>query len=412
MRREIVIQKYGGATIDTIEKIQKVAAHIKKTNETKAVVVVVSAMGNETDDLLAMALKISQTPSSRELDKLLVTGEEKTSALMAMAIQALGIEVISFTGFQIGLETDATYTKAKVIRIRNLGQIQSLIEAGKIPVVAGFQGVIEGTNEVVTLGRGGSDITAVSLAGALRASFCEIYKDVDGIFTVDPRIVPGAKRLTRIPYDQMVDLAEGGAAVLMTRCVILARNLGVKIKVLLSPSLGETIGGTLVDAGANSDTTLEGLMWAQPAIAIQKGLALVNVAGVPNQPMMAAKILGAIRNINLIDATQGQGEEKANISVLCETAVAPIILENIKESLKETAGITITTQTGIVGLTLADPLMPDEPGYVWRACEAVGRVGVNIETISSSGATILVSIREEGLERAARALAEEFNLLA
>lgn len=407
MTREIVVQKYGGAAIAIIEKIQKVAAYIKETNETKAVVVVVSAMGNETDESMAMAGKISQKPSPRELDKLLVTGEQKASAFMAMAIQDLGLEAVSLTGFQIGLETDATYTKAKIIRIRNLGQIQSLIEAGKIPVVAGFQGVIEGTNEVVTLGRGGSDITAVSLAGALKASFCEIYKDVDGVYTVDPRIIPNAKRLLRVPYDQMVDLAKGGVAVLMTRCVILARSLGVKIKVLISPSLGQTSGGTTIDAGSDLET-MEGLMWAQPAIAIRKGLALVNVAGIPNQPMMAAKILGAIKDINLIDVIQGQGEEKANISILCEAEVAPMVLEHLKNSSREIKGIKLTDQTRIVSLTLADPLMSDQPGYVCRACEAVGRVGVNIEMIASSG----VSIREEGLGKAVQALAEEFDLLA
>src|SRR4051812_15123481 len=239
----LVVQKYGGSSVSDAERIKRVAERIVATRRAgNEVVVVVSAMGDTTDELLELAEKVSPLPPGRELDMLLTAGERISMALLAMAIASLGLEARSFTGSQAGVITDSVHGKARIIDVTP-GRLRSALDEGSIVIVAGFQGVSQDTKDITTLGRGGSDTTAVAVAAALRAAVCEIYTDVDGVFTADPRIVPNAKRLDTITYEEMLELAASGAKVLMLRCVEYARREGIPVHVRSSYS---QLPGTIV----------------------------------------------------------------------------------------------------------------------------------------------------------------------
>jgi len=404
----IIVQKYGGSSVATFERMKKIAAHVTETAKSKKVAVVISAMGDETNRLKQLAKEASEgTPPEAELDKLLATGEGQSAALLVMAINALGQKAVSLAGFQIRLETDPTYGKAKVKGIRNIDRIKELLDKDTIVVVAGFQGVIEGTDEIVTLGLGGSNLTAIALAAALKTD-CENYTDVDGVYAIDPRIAPQAKRFSNITYPQMLELSVSGAAVLMDRAVMLAQNLGVKIKVLLSPSFGQSTGGTLISSGSTTQN-MEGSIQSQPAIAIQKGLSLVKIANIPNQLGVASKFFRELSSINIIDSvvTQSEEEKTGNLSLLCSAGD----LSEVSASLQKIKEVKIAGKFEAVGLTLVDFSMKEEPGYLYRVCKALAEAGINIEMLSSAAISILVVVKKEKLEKAAIALGKEFELL-
>lgn len=411
MGKEIVVQKSGGESVADPEKIGKVAEFIKKTVEGgKKVVAVVSAMGKTTDGLIQLAKEVSGPfPPKEELDKLLATGEEQTAPLLAMALIRLGLRATSLTSREIRLEA---YSTGRVKRVGNVEGIKALLDEGEVVVITGFQGVIEGTDKKITLGRGGSDATAVALAASLGLDECELYKDVDGVYTIDPDVVPSAIRFESISYGHMGQLASAGAKVIMPRAVALAQNLGVKIKVLLSPSIGKTTGGTLVYSGS----TLEEMerAWFQSAIAIRER-ALFKVVNVSNEPGVAAAIFRPLkeRGINLGDSTQGVGEKTAEINILCARDDRPYVLAELEAVQKNgVAGeIIISEHPNMVQLTLVSPLMIEEAGYLARMFESLGNAKVNIEALGSGGNTIWVAVKKDHLKEAAQALAEEFKLL-
>jgi len=407
--KEIVIQKYGGSSLATPDRIKDVARYIHGIAKSKKVIVVVSAMGNETDSLKNEARKVAGdtlSSSDPELDKLLATGEVKSASLMSMAIRSLGQQAVSLSCFQIRLETDSTYGRAKIKGIRNIEIIEELLDQDKVVVVAGFQGVAEGGDEIVTLGEGGSDLTTVALAARLKTNYCEIYTDVDGVYTIDPRIVPRAKRFPEITYSPMLQLSGAGAGVLMDRCIMLAQRLGIKIRVKLAPSLGKTSGGTLVHF-ESSPQDMEGSILTQSGVAIQKEMALVNIYNIPNVPGRAKEIFKLLKEINIINAIQGQGGKKASISTLC----SPDDLPKVMAQLKNVKDIKISKSLEVAGLTLVNPVIKEEPGYLYRVSEAMARVQVNIEMLSAPGINISVAVKKEDLEKAANALGQEFDLL-
>lgn len=413
--QEIVVQKYGGSSIATLEQMARVAEHIKKTRETgKKVVVVVSARGDMTDELIKLAETAygGELPSEEELqdeeNKLLVTGEEQSAPLLALSLGRLVVPAISLTSREIKLETGPT---GKVKMVKGVAEIKSHLDQGKVVVVTGYQGIKETTKMITVLGRGGSDVTEVALAAALGQGHCENYTDVDGIYATDPRIVPGAKRLEQISYGQLIHLAGVGGGKLNDRAVILAQNLGVDIRVMLSPSFGESTGGTLVCSGS----TLERmeLPWSQPAMAVRK-LGLAKISNIPNKPGIANKILEVLSDINLESIVQPPAGEKAEICLLFLPKHLSKILSRL-HGIRESglAGdIKISEPLNVADLTLVDPLMKETPGYAAKVSGAMARVEVNIEMLSAPGATIEVVVKEEDLKKAAQALAEEFQLIA
>lgn len=412
--KEIIVQKYGGSSLATPEKMRKVAEHIKRTKESgKKVVVITSAIGNTTDELIKLAETVygDELPSEEELqdeqNKILVTGEEQSAPLLALALRRLGVAAVSLTSREIELETDIT---GKVKMIKGVSKIESLLEQDKVPVVTGFQGIKETTRNVTILGRGGSDITAVSLTAALGQKRCENYTDVDGIYAIDPRVVSKAKRFDQISYYQLIELAAAGSGKLNDRAVILAQNLGIEIKVLLSPSFGESSGGTLVCSGS----TLERMESCdtQPGLAIQK-LRVIQISNISNTPGIAEKIFGPLEKINLVNAIQAPAGEKAEISLFCLPKFSTPILSILKGVKKTTLSeIEISDPREVAELTLVDPLMKEYPGYLARVSRALERTGVNIESISAPSITIAVTIKETDLQKAAQALGEEFDLIA
>src|SRR3954469_17087543 len=280
----LVVQKYGGSSVSDAERIKRVAERIVETKKAgHDVCVVVSAMGDTTDELLELAQQVSPLPPGRELDMLLTAGERISMALLAMAIQSLGLSARSFTGSQAGVITDSSHGRARIIDVTP-GRITEAIAKGHIAIVAGFQGVSQDTKDITTLGRGGSDTTAVALAAALGAEVCEIYSDVDGVYSADPRIVPNARKLSRISYEEMLEMAACGAKVLMLRCVEYARRFGVPIHVRSSYS---NLTGTIV-AGKMEDLTVEQAIIS--GVAHDRSEAKVTVVGVPDRPGQAASL--------------------------------------------------------------------------------------------------------------------------
>lgn len=412
MSQGVVVQKYGGSSVANTDRMRKVARHIKATREKgRGVVAVVSAMGDETDGLIQFARDIAGSGAipQEELNKLLVTGEMKSAPALAIALYAIGVDAVSLTGLQVGLETDARERKVK--RVRNTKRIKKLLREDNVVVIAGFQGVIEKTDEVTTLGRGGSDLTAIAIAGALRLPECEIYTDVDGVYAIDPRLVPHAKRFDSIVYSQMIQLSGAGAGVLMDRCVGLAQNLGVRIRVEKSPSLGVSSGGTLVHSGSTLEE-MEGF-WLHAGVAIQKG-SLVKVADIPNKPGMVAKIFEALTDINLIDSAQVHGALNADVAIFCaleDVAEIAARLHKLSKQDRDLRTISVSEGFCVAGLTLVYAPMKEEPNYLLRVARSMAKAGVNIEMFSSAGTTILAVVKEEDLGKAAESLGEEFGLL-
>ncbi|OBG49806.1 MULTISPECIES: aspartate kinase [unclassified Mycobacterium] len=405
----LVVQKYGGSSVADADRIRRVAERIVATKKQgNDVVVVVSAMGDTTDDLMDLAQQVCPAPPPRELDMLLTAGERISNALVAMAIESLGAEARSFTGSQAGVITTGTHGNAKIIEVTP-GRLQAALDEGRIVLVAGFQGVSQDTRDVTTLGRGGSDTTAVALAAALHADVCEIYTDVDGIFTADPRIVHNARRLDKVTFEEMLEMAACGAKVLMLRCVEYARryNIPVHVRSSYSDKPGTVVVGSIKDI-AMEDPILTG-------VAHDRSEAKVTVVGIPDIPGYAARVFRAVAdadvNIDMVLQNVSKVEDgKTDITFTCSRDSGPTAVAKL-DALKDEIGFTQLLYDDHIGkVSLIGAGMRSHPGVTATFCEALAAVGVNIELISTSEIRISVLCRDTELDKAVVALHEAFGL--
>jgi aspartate kinase len=400
----IIVQKYGGTSVADTEKIKNVARRVAETREKGAqVVVVISALGDTTDRLVDLAYEISPAPREREMDMLLSTGEQISVALLSMAVHELGYEAISFTGAQVGIVTDNAHTKAKILDVK-VGRILEELEKGSIVIVAGFQGVTL-DDHITTLGRGGSDTTAVALAAALKADVCEIYTDVEGVFTADPRLVPEARKLDRVSYEEMLEMAATGARVLQLRSVEFARNYGVVIHVRSSFSgdEGTWIGG--------AEERMEKAIISGVTHDVSE--AKVTVFDVPDRPGVAAKLFQALaeENINVDMIIQNVSEDRRTA---ISFTVAKDDLRKAAEISERIAGEIEAGGTAvdedIAKISLVGAGMRTHPGIAADMFSALAENGINIEMISTSTIKISCVIRAGELDRAVKAIHSRFGL--
>ena len=404
----LVVQKYGGSSVGDAERIKRVAQRIVDAKrDGHDVVVVVSAMGDTTDELLDLAQQVSPLPPPRELDMLLTSGERISMALLAMAIANLGASARSFTGSQAGVITDSVHGRARIIDVTP-GRISEALGAGHIAIVAGFQGVSQDTKDITTLGRGGSDTTAVALAAALDAEVCEIYTDVDGVFTADPRIVPTATRIPRITYEEMLEMAACGAKVLHLRAVEYARRQALPIHVRSSFSNNE---GTYVVSLSKEDKVEQAII---SGVAHDRSEAKVTVVGVPDKPGEAAGIFSALAeaeiNIDMIVQNVSGAAGRTDISFTLpktDGTAAMAALEKVKAKIGF-EGLLYDDHIGKVSLIGAG--MKSHPGVSKTFFEALGDCGVNVEIISTSEIRISVLVRDTDVDVAVRALHDAFDL--
>jgi aspartate kinase len=405
----LVVQKYGGSSLENADRIKRVAERIVKTRKAgNDVVVVCSAMGDTTDELLDLAQRVNPVPPEREMDMLLTAGERISNALVAMAISALGAEAVSFTGSQAGVITDSTHGKARIIDVTP-SRVQASLDDGYICLVAGFQGVSQDTKDITTLGRGGSDTTAVALAAALNADVCEIYTDVDGVYTADPRIVSNARRLDRVPYEEMLEMAAGGAKVLMLRCVEYARRYGVPIHVRSSYT---NKPGTIV-SGSVEDIPVEQAMIT--GVAHDRSEAKVTVTGVPDQAGVAARIFRVVADAEIdidmvLQNVSSTVSGRTDITFTLSKDNGPTAVSAL-EKIRDELGFSSVLYDDHVGkVSLVGAGMRSHPGVTATFCEALAKAGVNIEIINTSEIRISVLIRDTELDEAVRAIHEAFDL--
>jgi aspartate kinase len=403
---DTVVMKFGGTSVADPEHILSAARRIVLAREEgKDVVAVLSARGATTDELVRMAFEISPAPKPREMDMLLSTGERISCALCAMAIHDLGSEAVSLSGSQAGIVTDTSHTKARIIDVR-ADRIRELLETGKIVLVAGFQGVST-SRDVTTLGRGGSDTTAVALAAALGANVCEIYTDVDGVYSADPRIVSDARRLPFVSFEEMLEMSASGARVLQLRSVEYARNYAVRIRV--RPSFGDGFG-TLV---LSEEETMERPLVT--AVTHSTEDARVTLTGVPDQPGIAGQIFGALADadINVDMIIQNEPVSPVHRAELSFT-VPKADLAAARRTLERLAGElgleTVLADEGMGSVSLIGAGMRSHPGVAAKVFQTLGERGINIEMISTSPIKISCVIRDESVPEAVRALHEAFGL--
>ena len=406
-----VVQKYGGSSLADAESIKRVAHRIVETKKAGSdVCVVVSAMGDTTDDLLDLAEQVSPVPPPREMDMLLTAGERMSMALVAMAIADLGHSVRSFTGSQAGVIPDASHGKAKIIDVTP-GRITEALGKKHIVIVAGFQGVSQGTKEITTLGRGGTDTTAVALAAALGAVVCEIYTDVDGVFTADPRIVPAARKISRISNEEMLELAASGSKVLHLRSVEYARRFDIPIHVRSSFSQKE---GTIVtDQPDPEGDAVEAPIIA--GVAHDRSEAKVTVVGVPDRTGMAAQIFEAVTlaQINLdmiVQNVSATDTGLTDISFTLPKTDGTAAVEALQRIQGEVGFSSIQYDDQIGKLSLVGAGMRSNPGVSATFFKALANAGVNIEMISTSEIRISVITRDDLLDEAVRAVHTAFGL--
>ncbi|MDZ7578635.1 MAG: aspartate kinase [Candidatus Nanopelagicales bacterium] len=406
----LVVQKFGGSSVGDAEAIRRVARRIVDTCDAgNQVIVVVSAMGDSTDDLTDLAMRVSPNPPGRELDMLLTAGERISMALLAMAIHDNGREARSYTGSQAGLLTTSTHGRARIIDVTP-GRIQSALDDGAIPIVAGFQGVSQDTKDVTTLGRGGSDTTAVALAAALSADVCEIYTDVDGVFTADPRLVPKARMVRQIAYEDMLELAAVGTKVLHVRCVEYARRVGIPIHV--RSSFSNTSGTWVVpdptEGGKVEQPTISG-------VASDLNEAKITVLGVVDEPGKAAGIFqsvaGAHVNIDMIvqnvsAATTG----RTDVTFTCAKEDIARAVGSLEDSKHLIGFESLVSDKDIAKISLVGAGMRSHPGVSATFFSALADQGINIEMISTSEIRISVVIRAQDAARALRAVHTAFGL--
>jgi aspartate kinase len=400
----IIVQKYGGTSVGSVERIQAVADRVVAAREAgNDVVVVVSAMGHTTDELLAMASEIAPIPDPRELDMLLTAGERIAMSLLGIAINARGCRAASYTGSQAGIMTDHEHGKARIVEIRPKRILEAL-EAGNVVVLAGFQGLSVTQFEITTLGRGGSDLTAVAMAAAVGADVCEIYTDVQGVFTTDPRRVPNARKLEVVSYDEMLEMAAAGANVLQSRSVEYARRHGVKLHVR---SAFDDAPGTWVQEVAD----MEGVLIS--GVALDTGEAKVTLERVPDRPGVAALVFKAIAEDAISIDMIVQNISHAGATDLSFTAPLTDIarLQSVMERIvKEIGAERFTMDQDIAKISLIGAGMKTHPGVAADMFDCLATGGVNIEMISTSPIRISCVIRKGDGERAVRLIHERFDL--
>ncbi|MDH6225830.1 MULTISPECIES: aspartate kinase [Streptomyces] len=413
----LVVQKYGGSSVADAEGIKRVAKRIVETKKSgNQVVVVVSAMGDTTDELIDLAEQVSPIPAGRELDMLLTSGERISMALLAMAIKSLGQEAQSFTGSQAGVITDSVHNKARIIDVTP-GRIQASVDEGNVAIVAGFQGVSLDTKDITTLGRGGSDTTAVALAAALNADVCEIYTDVDGVFTADPRVVKKARKIDWISFGDMLELASSGSKVLLHRCVEYARRYNIPIHVRSSFS---GLPGTWVsNEPLVHETQQQGEQQVEQAlisgVAHDTSEAKVTVVGVPDKPGEAAAIFRAISdaeiNIDMIvQNVSAASTGLTDISFTLPKADGPKAIEALEKARTAIAFDSLRYDDQIAKISLVGAGMKTNPGVTADFFDALSRAGVNIELISTSEIRISVVTRADVVNDAVRAVHTAFGL--
>ncbi len=401
----VIVQKYGGTSVAGPEEIKRVARRIVRTAEEGArVCAVVSAMGHTTDELIGLAAQISPMPAPRELDMLLTAGERISMALVSMAINDLGHEAVSFTGSQAGILTDTTHGKARIIEMRR-GRVHETLDEGRIAIVAGFQGVSPTTNDVTTLGRGGSDTTAVALAAALGADVCEIYTDVDGVYSADPRIVPGAHKLHEVSFEEMLDLAASGARVLALRSVEYARNHGVKIHV--RSSFNDSEGTWII----KEEDMLEQAIIS--GIAHDTSEAKVTIRRVPDRPGVAGRTFRPLADagINIDEIVQNTSVDGfADISFTLpenELELAEPILERLSTQIGAEG---FSSERDIAKVSVIGAGMKTNPGVAAAIFEALADAGINIEIISTSSIRVSCVVPAADCDRAVNVIHERLKL--
>lgn len=405
----LIVQKYGGSSLESAERIRRVAERIVATKKQgHDVVVVCSAMGDTTDDLLDLAAQVNPVPPAREMDMLLTAGERISNALVAMAIASFGAEAQSFTGSQAGVLTTERHGNARIVDVTP-GRVRDALDQGKICLVAGFQGVNKDTRDVTTLGRGGSDTTAVALAAALGADVCEIYSDVDGVYTADPRLVPDAQKLNQLSFEEMLELAASGSKILVLRSVEYARAFNVPIRVRSSYSNDP---GTLV-SGSMEDIPMEEAVLT--GVATDNSEAKLSVLGIPDNPGEAAKVFRVLAdaeiNIDMvIQNISSLADNRTDITFTCPRADGPRAVELLMRLQNDGTCRNVLYDDQIGKVSLVGAGMRSHPGVTATFCEALRDASVNIELINTSEIRISVLIRETDLAKSAKALHEAFEL--
>jgi aspartate kinase len=404
MKHPIVVMKFGGTSVKDAERVKRAAQRVHDTAKSgKRVVVVVSAPGDMTDDLIEKALGITDEPDGREMDMLLATGEQVSIALLCMAIKKAGMDAISLTGGQAGIRADSTHTKARILHIKPT-KITKELKKGKAVVVAGFQG-LNANDDVTTLGRGGSDLTAVALAAALKSDVCEIYTDVRGVYTTDPRVVPEAQKIEQISYDEMLELAGSGSQVMQARSIEVAKKFGVDIHVRSSL---ENVKGTLI---TKSNDAMEAPVVS--GIAFDGNEAKLSITGVPDQPGVAAKLFGALaeESINVDMIIQSAGEDNLNdISFTVprgDLKRAIATLETLRVRLKAQ---NILSDDAVAKVSIVGVGMRSHPGVAAKMFSALADAGINIEMISTSEIKVACIIPQADGKRAVQLLHKAFGL--
>ena len=399
----LLVQKYGGSSVADAPKIMNVARRVAENAPGNQMIVVVSAMGKTTDGLLTLARQISTTPDLREMDMLLSTGEQVTIALLALALQSLGLKARSFTGPQVGMRTDHSHTQARITQI-DTDRVRRALDAGDVAVVAGFQGLSD-EDEITTLGRGGSDLTAVALAAALKADVCEIYTDVDGVYTADPNVVPDARKLARVAYDEMLELASLGAKVLQTRSVEFARKYGVTVHVR---STFRPDPGTLV---TKEETGMEQALVT--SVTHDRSQAKISILRVPDRPGIAARVFGAIAASNIVVDMIVQNISQdgyTDMSFTLPRGDHARAIAELNEVVREIGARGIVHNERVAKVSIVCVGMRSHSGVASTMFATLAREGINIQMISTSEIAISCVIEDKYAELAVRSLHDAFEV--
>jgi aspartate kinase len=399
----VLVQKFGGSSVADADKIMNVARRVAANAPGNQLVVVVSAMGKTTDGLLSLARQISTTPDLREMDMLLSTGEQVTIALLSMALQSLGLKAKSFTGPQIGMRTDHAHTQARITQI-DADRVRRALDTGEIAVVAGFQGLSD-EDEITTLGRGGSDLTAVALAAALKADVCEIYTDVDGVYTADPNIVPDARKLARVAYDEMLELASLGAKVLQTRSVEFAKKYGVTVHVrsTFRPDPGTLV--TKEEAGMEQAVVT--------GVTHDRSQAKISILRVPDRPGIAARVFGAIsaKNIVVDMIVQNISQDGyTDMSFTLPRGDHARAVKDLSEVVREIGARGIVHDERVAKVSIVGVGMRSHSGVASTMFATLAREGINIQMISTSEIAVSCVIEDKYAELAVRSLHDAFDV--
>lgn len=401
----LIVQKYGGTSVGSLDRIRNVAARIKRTrDEGNQVVAVVSAMSGVTDGLIKMANDLSSAPSEREMDVLLATGEQQSIALVTMALHEIGVEAVSITGRQAGIQTTGSHTRGRILTM-DPSTMQGFLNEGNVLIVAGFQGITP-AGMIHTLGRGGSDLTAIAVAASLKADVCQILTDVDGVYTCDPRVVKNARKLPEISYDEMLEMASSGSKVMQSRSVEFAKKFGVIFEV--RSSLNDNPGTLVLEEHPNMENVVI------RGVSIERSQARLTVTGIPDEPGMSGRILGALAdaeiNIDMIISNIAHdGFARHSFTMHSnDLGKAQAALKPVLAALAPNAAVQ--TEAGIAKLSAVGIGMRSHSGVAATMFKALGEAGINIGIISTSEIKIAVTVEESQIEAAARAVHDAFQL--